>query len=157
MPGATVLGMPRDRDDSKLRPDVNEIAFRTAQAALGEAEKPSPPGEGEPNAEANGEHAETFMRDLVGRLAHRIQLTTDQNSIYLLAVENAFGWQEVDYAMLHKVYGADPQGQRRYSPPTCLGTMKQRVMGNQRPSTSARRTSSGLISGCGCTRGASPG
>jgi len=38
--------MPRDRDADKLRPDTNEIAFRTVQAALGEAEKPEPPGKG---------------------------------------------------------------------------------------------------------------
>jgi len=38
--------MPRDRDADKLRPDTNEIAFRTVQAALGEAEKPEPPGQG---------------------------------------------------------------------------------------------------------------
>ena len=44
--------MPRDRDDSKLRPDTNEIAFGTVQAALGEAPKPTPPGEGQPNPEA---------------------------------------------------------------------------------------------------------
>ncbi|MGD0991163.1 MAG: hypothetical protein ABR998_01660 [Gemmatimonadales bacterium] len=38
--------MPRDRDADKLRPDTNEIAFRTVQAALGEGEKPEPPGHG---------------------------------------------------------------------------------------------------------------
>lgn len=38
--------MPRDRDTDKLRPDANEIAYRIAQAALGEAEKPAPPGRG---------------------------------------------------------------------------------------------------------------
>lgn len=44
--------MPRDRDESKLRPDANEIAFRTVQAALGESEKPQPPGQGEKNPAA---------------------------------------------------------------------------------------------------------
>ena len=39
--------MPTDRDADKLRPDTNEIAYRTVRAALGEAEKPEPPGEGE--------------------------------------------------------------------------------------------------------------
>jgi hypothetical protein len=39
--------MPRDRDADKLWPDTNEIAFRTVQAALGEAKKPEPPGAGE--------------------------------------------------------------------------------------------------------------
>lgn len=44
---------PRDADDdSKLRPDTNEIAFRTVQAALGEAPKPLPPGEGDKNPKA---------------------------------------------------------------------------------------------------------
>ncbi len=40
--------MPRD----KLRPDVNEIAFRTMQAATGQGGKPKPAGQGEPNATA---------------------------------------------------------------------------------------------------------
>lgn len=44
--------MPRDRDESKLRPDANDIAFRTVQAALGDAPKPRPPGDGEKNPEA---------------------------------------------------------------------------------------------------------
>ena len=39
--------MPRKK--SKLRPDVNEIAFHTMQAATGQAEKPKPAGQGEPN------------------------------------------------------------------------------------------------------------
>jgi IS1 family transposase len=80
-----------------------------------------------------GEHAEIFSRDLQARLAGRIQLTTDQNRIYLLAVENAFGWQEIDYAQLQKTYGSDPQGERRYSPPICLGTIKAPVSGNPDP------------------------
>ena len=41
--------MPRP---PKLRPDVNEIAYRTIRAATGEAEKPKPAGEGEANPTA---------------------------------------------------------------------------------------------------------
>jgi hypothetical protein len=44
--------MPRDRDADKLRPDTNEIAYRTVQALVGEIDKPLPPGEGEKNPEA---------------------------------------------------------------------------------------------------------
>ena len=44
--------MPRNRDADKLRPDVNEIAFRAVQAAIGETPKPLPPGEGQPNPKA---------------------------------------------------------------------------------------------------------
>ncbi len=44
--------MAHDPDGSKLRPDTNEIAYRTVQAALGGAEKPQPPGKGTPNPKA---------------------------------------------------------------------------------------------------------
>lgn len=76
-----------------------------------------------------GEHAETFMRDVQRRLAHRVQLTTDGHVMYLLAVENAFGYNEVDFAQLYKHYGPTPEGERRYSPPICLGTTKSTIMG----------------------------
>lgn len=36
----------------KLRRDVNETAFDVVRAATGEADRPQPPGEGEPNPEA---------------------------------------------------------------------------------------------------------
>ncbi len=39
--------MPRKQP--KLRPDLNEIAYRTMQAATGQRQKPKPAGEGEPN------------------------------------------------------------------------------------------------------------
>jgi len=80
-----------------------------------------------------GEHAEIFCRDLQSRVANRIQLTTDQHRMYLLAVENAFDWQGVDFAQLHKIYGTAPEGERRYSPPICLGTIKAPVMGHPNP------------------------
>jgi hypothetical protein len=35
----------RNSDDAKLREDVNETAFKTVQAAIGEADKPIPPEE----------------------------------------------------------------------------------------------------------------
>lgn len=44
--------MPQDSDDTKLRPDANEIAYKITRAALGETDKPQPPGEGEKNPEA---------------------------------------------------------------------------------------------------------
>src|SRR5256885_10222266 len=48
-----------------------------------------------------------FMHDLAGRLAHRVQLTTDGHKAYLSAVEDAFGC-EIDYGMLVKIYGNKP-------------------------------------------------
>ena len=61
-----------------------------------------------------------FMEDLASRLAHRVQLTTDGLNQYLTAVEDAFGWNGVDYAMLVKVYGEAHGGTPRYSPPPLL-------------------------------------
>ncbi len=37
--------MGKKREPGKLHQDVNEIAFRTVQAAIGETEKPIPPSE----------------------------------------------------------------------------------------------------------------
>jgi IS1 family transposase len=76
--------------------------------------------------------AMTFMDDLAPRLASRVQLTSDGHKPYLEAIEGAFGG-DIDYAMLVKVYGAAPEGQRRYSPAICTGAHKYRVEGNPDP------------------------
>ena len=53
--------------------------------------------------------------------------------MYLEAVEGAFA-SEIDYAMLVKLYGADPAAdQTRYSPAKCLGTRQDRITGNPDP------------------------
>jgi IS1 family transposase len=74
--------------------------------------------------------AKIFMEDLADRLDQRVQLTSDGLVWYLKAVEQAFGWNGVDYAMLVKIYGQETAGaQSRYSPPACLGAQKSWVMG----------------------------
>ena len=80
----------------------------------------------------DGEAALEFVTDLAGRLANRVQLTSDGHRAYLEAVEEAFG-SDVDYAQLVKIYGATPEGQRRYSPAVCTGAVKHRVEGNPDP------------------------
>jgi IS1 family transposase len=71
-----------------------------------------------------------FMEDLASRLANRVQLTTDGHPPYLVAVEGAFGWNGVDYAMLVKLYGAPSDSpQRRYSPARLMSVQKKWVMG----------------------------
>ena len=80
----------------------------------------------------DSEAAMIFMDDLAKRLANRVQLTSDGHKAYLEAVEGAFG-SDIDYAMLVKVYGPAPEGQRRYSPAECIGTVKHRVEGNPDP------------------------
>jgi IS1 family transposase len=70
-----------------------------------------------------------FMHDLAGRLANRVQLTTDGHKAYLTAVEDAFG-SEIDYAMLQKIYGVEQQqGEVRYSPAVCMGARKAVISG----------------------------
>jgi IS1 family transposase len=75
------------------------------------------------------EAAYEFMQDLAPRLANRVQLTTDGHSVYVDAVENAFG-AEIDYAMLVKIYGETAEAEKRYSPAECIGAQKRPVTGN---------------------------
>ncbi len=74
-------------------------------------------------------NAEAFMLDLSERLSHRVQLTTDGLYMYFRAVEKAFKWNGVDYAMLIKIYGSN-SAERRYSPAKVLGIEKNVIMGN---------------------------
>ncbi len=74
-----------------------------------------------------------FLNDLASRLRYRVQLTTDGHRSYLDAVDNAFGFHQIDYAMLVKVYGAAPEGETRYSPPACLGADVKVISGNPDP------------------------
>jgi IS1 family transposase len=68
-----------------------------------------------------------FIQDLAGRLANRVQLTTDGLKVYLEAVEGAFGC-DIDYATLVKIYGA-AQEEVRYSPAVCLGAKAAVITG----------------------------
>src|SRR3954453_21064773 len=83
----------------------------------------------------DGEYAAALMDDLRGRLANRVQLTTDGHKAYLQAVEDAFG-ADIDYGMLIKLYGAETGGQgheRKYSPSECVGARKETITGNPDP------------------------
>src|ERR1700722_10673319 len=68
----------------------------------------------------DGEHARVFVDDLAGRLAHRVQITSDGLRAYLDAIDYAFGG-EVDYAVLHKIYGATRVDEAGYWPAECVG------------------------------------
>jgi IS1 family transposase len=76
--------------------------------------------------------ARDFMGDLAGRLASRVQLTTDGHKAYLTAVDKAFG-EDIDYAMLLKIYGENSEGQKRYSPAECMGCKKEGITGTPDP------------------------
>ena len=76
--------------------------------------------------------AYNFMRDAAERIVGRPQITTDAHRPYLQAVEDCFG-TEVDYAQLHKIYGAPTPDESRYSPATCIGCDMKTVMGDPDP------------------------
>ncbi len=76
--------------------------------------------------------AYNFMTDAANRIVGRPQITTDAYRPYLQAIEDAFG-TEVDYAQLHKIYGAPTPDESRYSPATCIGCDMKTVMGDPDP------------------------
>ena len=77
-------------------------------------------------------YAQEFMEDCADRVKGRVQLTTDGHRAYLEAVEGAFG-MDIDYAQLHKIYGASNEPDTRYSPATCIGCDMKTVSGNPDP------------------------
>lgn len=75
-------------------------------------------------------YATEFMHDVAGRLADRVQLTSDGLRSYFVAVPDAFG-DAVDYARLVKVYGK-PLGCKSNPnvPDVCIGAVKSAAIGN---------------------------
>jgi IS1 family transposase len=80
----------------------------------------------------DAETANFFMDDLRSRITGRTQLTTDGLRLYVDAVAGAFGNEEVDFAMLVKLYGegGGNGNERRYSPVEYVGAKKRRITGN---------------------------
>lgn len=77
-------------------------------------------------------YAFQFISDLAGRLANRVQLTSDGHRSYLTAVDDVFG-SEIDYGMLVKVYtegNAGEGAERKYSPGECCHTRKEKMIGD---------------------------
>ena len=71
-----------------------------------------------------------FLNDLKSRLANRVQLTTDGHRPYFYVVPQTFR-DEIDFAMLVKIYGNAPEGpETRYSPAICMGARSTVISGN---------------------------
>jgi IS1 family transposase len=77
----------------------------------------------------DAECARALLADFAGRVANRIQLTSDGLRAYRDAVHDAF-LDEVDYAQLVKIYGENPESEKRYSPPPCIGCERAAVSGS---------------------------
>jgi IS1 family transposase len=71
-----------------------------------------------------------FMSDVAARLTNRVQLTTDGNAVYLVAVDQAFG-VDVDYGQVQKIYTGEGGG--RYSPAMFVGAKRAVVTGDPHP------------------------
>ena len=81
--------------------------------------------------------ARYFIDDLAKRLTHRVQLTSDGYKPYLKAVEKSFG-NNVDYAMLVKIYGGEPKANtaspsKKYSPGDFVSATPTPITGNPDP------------------------
>lgn len=76
--------------------------------------------------------ATQFMWDCRQRIIGRPQITTDAHKPYMAAIEMAFG-ENVDYAQLHKIYGASNELGTRYGPATFIGTDMKTVLGEPDP------------------------
>lgn len=61
------------------------------------------------------EDALALMNNLASRVNHRIQLRLTAHNAYLESVEDAFS-NDIDCAMLVKLYGKDRETEARYSP-----------------------------------------
>jgi IS1 family transposase len=85
--------------------------------------------------ERTGRDAYAFLYDLRSRLRNnRVQITTDGHQPYLQVIEPLFGADNVDFAMLHKIYGHDVRDdQTKYSPATCTGIDIRIIAGDPDP------------------------
>ncbi|HYN10765.1 MAG TPA: IS1 family transposase [Vicinamibacterales bacterium] len=73
--------------------------------------------------------ARAFLTDLSGRLANRVQLSSDALKAYVTAADEAFG-SDVDYGQIVKSYEAEPIGPGRYSPPRVVSIERFAVIGD---------------------------
>ena len=88
-----------------------------------------------------------FVDDLRTRLRNQVQISTDGLSLYVDAVERAFGGA-VDFAQV-VVYEAEAIGPGRNSPPKVSSVEKIAIAGEPDMARAPRRTSSARTSRCG--------
>ena len=87
--------------------------------------------------ERTNRDAYAFLFDLKTRLRNnRVQITTDGHTPYLTVIEPLFGADNVDFAMLHKIYGTGTKPDspaHTYSPPACTGIDVRIISGSPTP------------------------
>lgn len=83
--------------------------------------------------ERTADDADVFLRDLAGRMANRIQLSTDGHKMYESTVGPAFH-QKVDWAVIQKIYRSpEVSEQRKYSPSEVTGSKVRVLKGDPDP------------------------
>ncbi len=92
--------------------------------------------------------AADFLQDVAGRLANRIQLTTDGHRMYLIAVPDAFG-DEIDYAQLVKSTATILRDRSATAPRNVWAPNASKSSAIRIPSTSPPAMWSGRTSTCG--------
>jgi len=82
----------------------------------------------------DAETAQAFVCDLSGRLANRVQISTDALAAYVEAIEKGFGGN-VDYGQIVKTYASEKPlpASSRYSPPEIVKVSKTIINGNPEP------------------------
>jgi IS1 family transposase len=70
-----------------------------------------------------------FLENVAGRMANRVQLSSDGYHSYAEAVARSFG-KDVDYGQIVKVYGTMAFGERRYSTSGVLESRKHVMNGS---------------------------
>ncbi|MHB2007162.1 MAG: IS1 family transposase [Acidobacteriaceae bacterium] len=74
--------------------------------------------------------ADAFLADVAGRMAKRVQISTDGLAAYKKAIEKSFG-ADADYAQIVKTYGhVETSDNRRYSAPEFVSCEKKVIAGN---------------------------
>ena len=76
------------------------------------------------------EDAYDFISDIRARLDNRVQLSTASHRMYLYAIDHAFKDGAVDYGMIVKQYGTQPDESDRSSPPKYISMKAKRIQGN---------------------------
>ena len=86
------------------------------------------------------------MNDVRECVSTRIQLTSDGHKPYLVAVEDAFGADIKNYAILQKIYGQEANPENLGRAPRCASGPSRKSSAEIRiPSTSQRLTLKGRI------------
>ena len=80
----------------------------------------------------DGVSARIFISDLRHRVDGRFQISSDGFAAYAAAIERSFEGH-IDYAQIVKIFGSPVDGEKRYSPATCIGCERKVVTGYPDP------------------------